>query len=60
MLKVAPGDLIGAGENQAAPASMEDDQGEGQLHSILELRGLGKELWQQIDSTDYLRQERAA
>ena len=24
------------------------------------LRGLGKELWQQIDSTEYLRQERAA
>ncbi len=27
-------------------------------HSILELRGLGKELWQQIDSTAYLDQER--
>jgi DNA-binding Xre family transcriptional regulator len=60
VLKVAPGDLIGASENQAQPAGAEGDQGESQLHSILELRGLGKELWQQTDSSDYLRQERAA
>jgi hypothetical protein len=28
--------------------------------SILELRGLGKELWRSIDSTEYLKQEREA
>ena len=60
VLKVAPGDLIGAGEKQAEQVGTEGDQDEDRPHSILELRGLGKELWQQIDSTDYLRQERAA
>jgi hypothetical protein len=29
-------------------------------HSILELRGLGKDLWRRIDSTAYLNQERDA
>ena len=29
-----------------------------QQHSILELRGLGRELWRQIDTTAYLNQER--
>ncbi len=24
-------------------------------HSIMELRGLGKELWQDIDTTEYIR-----
>lgn len=28
------------------------------LHSILELRGLGKELWEGIDPVDYVRAER--
>jgi hypothetical protein len=27
-------------------------------HSILELRGLGKEIWQQIDVDEYIQQER--
>jgi hypothetical protein len=31
-----------------------------QRRRITELRGLGKELWQGIDSTEYLRQERDA
>lgn len=29
-------------------------------HSILELRGLGKEVWEDIDATEYVRRERAA
>ena len=29
-------------------------------HSIMELRGLGKDLWQRTDSTEYLNHERAA
>lgn len=29
-------------------------------HSILELRGVGKELWRNIDPQTYIRQERAA
>ncbi|HET6879410.1 MAG TPA: hypothetical protein VFI31_04625 [Pirellulales bacterium] len=28
--------------------------------SILELRGLGKEVWQGIDASDYVRKERAS
>jgi hypothetical protein len=28
--------------------------------SILELRGLGKEIWQDIDAQDYIDQERAS
>jgi hypothetical protein len=29
-------------------------------HSILELRGLGKEVWQGIDAQEYVRRERAS
>jgi hypothetical protein len=29
-------------------------------HSILELRGLGKEIWQGIDAQDYVDHERAS
>jgi hypothetical protein len=29
-------------------------------HSVLELRGLGKEIWQGIDVDEYLREERAS
>ena len=29
-------------------------------HSILELQGLGKEVWQDIDAQEYVDQERAA
>lgn len=28
------------------------------MHSVLELKGLGKELWQSIDVDEYLKQER--
>lgn len=31
---------------------------EPMLHSILELRGLGKDLWEGIDPVDYVRAER--
>jgi len=31
---------------------------EPKLHSILELRGLGKELWEGIDPVEYVRAER--
>jgi len=31
---------------------------EPKLHSILELRGLGKELWQGIDPVEHVRAER--
>lgn len=30
------------------------------LHSVLELRGLGKEIWTEIDVDDYIREERAS
>lgn len=33
---------------------------EPRRHSILELRGLGKEIWQGIDAQEYVRQERAS
>jgi len=29
-------------------------------HSILELEGLGAEIWQNIDAQDYIRKERAS
>ena len=29
-------------------------------HSIMELRGLGKEIWQGIDAQEYVNQERAS
>lgn len=29
-------------------------------HSILELRGLGKEIWEGIDAQEYVNQERAS
>lgn len=29
-------------------------------HSIMELRGLGKEIWEGIDTTEYIRNERAS
>jgi hypothetical protein len=29
-------------------------------HSILELRGLGKEIWQGIDAQEYVKNERAS
>lgn len=28
--------------------------------SVLELQGLGKEIWQSVDAADYVRQERAS
>jgi hypothetical protein len=37
----------------------EREAGQGQ-RSILELSGLGKEIWQEIDVDEYLRQERQA
>jgi hypothetical protein len=36
-------------------------QVEGQPHrSLLELRGLGKDIWQGVDVDEYLRQERSS
>jgi hypothetical protein len=35
-----------------------DDSSAEPQHSILELRGLGKELWSGIDVKQYLKQER--
>ena len=37
---------------------LEQAAGEPKLHSILELRGLGKELWEGIDPVEYVRAER--
>jgi hypothetical protein len=31
----------------------------GKKHSIMELEGLGKEIWQGIDATEYVRELRA-
>ena len=30
----------------------------GRQHSILELRGLGKEIWKGVDADEYVRKER--
>lgn len=35
-----------------------DSAGRPKLHSILELRGLGKELWKDIDPVEHVRAER--
>lgn len=37
---------------------LEEAAGKPRLHSILELRGLGKELWKDIDPVEHLRAER--
>jgi len=37
---------------------LEESAGQPTLHSILELRGLGKELWKDIDPTEYVQAER--
>jgi plasmid stability protein len=37
---------------------LEESAGQSKLHSILELRGLGKELWKDIDPVEYVRAER--
>jgi hypothetical protein len=34
--------------------------GAGSQHSILELKGLGRDLWNGIDGQEYVRQERDA
>jgi hypothetical protein len=33
---------------------LESDSDNGQSHSILELHGLGKEIWQEVDPKDYV------
>jgi hypothetical protein len=30
------------------------------MHSIMEFRGLGKEIWEGVDAQEYVRQERAS
>lgn len=35
-----------------------DGEGSEPQHSILELRGLGKEIWKAIDAQEYVRRER--
>lgn len=37
---------------------LEESAGRARLHSILELRGLGKELWKDIDPVEHVRAER--
>jgi len=37
---------------------LEESAGKPTLHSILELRGLGKELWKDIDPVEHVRAER--
>lgn len=37
---------------------LEESAGNPKRHSILELRGLGKELWQGIDPVEHVRAER--
>jgi len=37
---------------------LEKAAGEPKLHSILELRGLGKEIWKGVDAVEYVRAER--
>lgn len=37
---------------------LEESAGKQKLHSILELRGLGKELWKDVDSVEHVRRER--
>lgn len=37
---------------------LEESAGKPKLHSILELRGLGKELWEGVDPVEHVRAER--
>jgi len=38
--------------------TVEHDTQSGEMHSIMELRGLGKEIWQSIDIQQYLDEMR--
>ncbi len=39
-------------------AELENGDDNGRRHSILELHGLGKEIWQDVDPKDYVRKLR--
>jgi hypothetical protein len=54
-------DVLTALESDLESMEKHLDEGDGDgLHSVLELRGLGKEIWQDIDVDEYIRQERAS
>ena len=36
-------------------AELDNDDDNGQRHSILELHGLGREIWQGVDPKEYVR-----
>ena len=39
-------------------AQLDDDGDNGQRHSILELHGLGREIWDDVDPREYVRRLR--
>jgi hypothetical protein len=39
-------------------SEIENGEEKGQRHSILELHGLGKEIWQGVDPKDYVKELR--
>jgi len=41
-------------------AAMVRRSGNGRPHSILELRGMGKEVWEGVDAQEYVDRERAS
>lgn len=45
---------------EALEVTAKDQASTEEGHSLLELRGLGKHLWEQVNTTEYLNTERAA
>jgi len=39
---------------------LRQQMGSARLHSIVELKGLGKDIWQGIDAQEYVDQERSS
>ena len=57
--QLAPADQLRLAEQLIALARQQF-AAPSQQHSILELRGLGKEIWGNIDAQEYVNQERNA
>jgi hypothetical protein len=56
--KLGPMDKLRLLESLAA--QLREEIGTTTQHSITELRGLGKEIWQGMDAQEYVEQERAS
>ncbi len=45
---------------QELMTTLEQERASGKTHSILELKGLGREIWKGIDAQAYVKRERSS